>query len=108
VSAAANPLWWMSGWLSIMGIEVKLLYPALQTLVNGRDVLTVEGQTVGECLKDLVGQYPEAEKLLFNNQGRLLKQVYVYVNAEGLDKADFARSVTQRDQLILAVLITGG
>jgi hypothetical protein len=91
-----------------MGIKVKLFYPALQSLVQGRETLVVQGQTVGECLQDLVRQFPESKKLLFDSRGLLLKQVYVYVNAEGLHKADFARKVTERDELLLAVLITGG
>jgi hypothetical protein len=91
-----------------MGVNVQLFYPALQSLVQGRERVTVEGQTVGECLQDLVRQFPEAKKLLFDSQGLLLKHVYVYVNAEGLHKADFARKVTERDELLLAVLVTGG
>jgi hypothetical protein len=91
-----------------MAAKIKLFYPALQSLVQDRDVIMVEGQTVGECLKDLVRQVPGAQELIFTERGRLLKQVYVYVNAEGLDKADFARKVMPRDELILAVLITGG
>ena len=91
-----------------MGVKVKVFYPDLKKLINDQDVVTVEGRTVGECLNDLVKKYPGAEKLIFDKQGRLLKQVYVYVNAEGLNKADFTRTVTEKDELILAVLITGG
>jgi hypothetical protein len=91
-----------------MSIKVKLFYPELQGLADGRDAIRVEGQTVGECLEDLVRQLPQAQKLIFDSRGRLLKQVYVYVNAEGLNKADFSRAVTEWDELILAVLITGG
>jgi hypothetical protein len=91
-----------------MSIKVKLFYPELQGLADGRDAIGVEGQTVGDCLEDLVRQLPQARKLIFDGRGRLLKQVYVYVNAEGLNKAEFSRAVTERDELILAVLITGG
>jgi molybdopterin converting factor small subunit len=91
-----------------MSINVKIFYPELQNLIGGQDSITVEGKTVGECINDLVKRYPEAQNLLFEKNGQLLKQVYVYVNAEGLNKADFARRVTERDGLILAVLITGG
>jgi hypothetical protein len=91
-----------------MGVKVKVFYPDLKKLIHNQDIVTVAGHTVGECLSDLVKKYPGAEKLIFDKQGRLLKQVYVYVNAEGLNKADFTRTVTERDELILAVLITGG
>jgi hypothetical protein len=91
-----------------MGVKIKLFYPELQRLGNNQETVTVEGRTVGECLRDLVRQFSGAQELIFDEQGRLLKQVYVYVNAEGLNKADFARPVTERDELILAVLVTGG
>jgi hypothetical protein len=91
-----------------MSTKVKLFYPELQKLAGNRDSIALEGQTVGECLADLVRQFPGARDLIFDNLGLLLKQVYVYVNAEGLHKAEFKQPVTERDELILAVLITGG
>jgi hypothetical protein len=91
-----------------MSIKIKLFYPDLQRLIDNRDTIMVEGQTVGECLQDLVRRHPEAKELIFNDRGTLIKQVYVYVNAEGMNKADFSRQITPRDELILAVLITGG
>ncbi|MBN1189214.1 MAG: MoaD/ThiS family protein [Dehalococcoidales bacterium] len=91
-----------------MSIRIRLFYRELQSLAGGHDSVTVEGQTVGECLEDLVRRYPGVEKLILDDRGRLLKYVYVYVNAEGLNKAELSRAVTERDELILAVLITGG
>jgi len=63
---------------------------------------------VGECLDDLVRQHPGAQKLIFDTRGGLLKPVYVFVNAESMYKADLARAVGGKDELILAVLATGG
>jgi hypothetical protein len=91
-----------------MGVKIKLFYPALQRLVDSLDELRVEGATVGECLDDLVRQYPDAQGLLFDPRGGLLKPVYVFVNAEGMGKADLAEAVGDKDELILAVLATGG
>ncbi len=91
-----------------MGVKIKVFYPELQRLVDRPDELRVEGATVGECLDDLVRQYPDAQRLLFDPRGGLLKPVYVFVNAEGMRKADLARPVGDKDELILAVLATGG
>ena len=91
-----------------MSTSIRLFYPDLQKLTGNRERINVEGSNVGECLNDLVKRYPESHALLFDKQGRLLKQVYVYVNAEGLNKADFAQKLLPKDELILAVLITGG
>lgn len=91
-----------------MSVKVRLFYPALQTLLGNVSEAEVEGETVGECLADLARRHPGVEKLLFDSHGRLLKRVYVFVNAESTSKAESSKRVTDRDTLILAVLATGG
>jgi hypothetical protein len=91
-----------------MAVKIRIFYPALQALLEGSDEAQAEGATVGECLEDLAGRYPAARKLLFDARGRLLKPVYVFVNAESLQKADLARTVTGDDVLIVAILAIGG
>ncbi len=91
-----------------MNVKVNIYYPELERLIGGKGPVSVNGNTVGEALGDLVRQYPSAEKLIFAEKGKLLKQVYVWVNSENMYKADLDRCLTDRDQLILAVLITGG
>ena len=90
------------------GVRVRAFYPELQRLFDSPEDIHVEGETVGECLDYLIRKYPGAESLLFDSRGRLLKRVYVFVNAEGMYKADLAKPVSGKDELILAVLATGG
>ena len=80
----------------------------VQQCLDNRDSVEVNGTTVGECLDDLVRQYAEAGKWIFDEKHRLQKPVFVYVNAESTYKVDLSRPVTTKDQLILAVLVTGG
>jgi molybdopterin converting factor small subunit len=91
-----------------MAIKINIFYPAVQEYLGNRDSVEVNGTTVGECLDDLVRQYPEAGKWILNDKHQLLKPVFVYVNAESAYKVDLSRPVTSKDQLILAVLVTGG
>ncbi|NLO28505.1 MAG: MoaD/ThiS family protein [Actinobacteria bacterium] len=91
-----------------MSLALKIFYPELSRVVGGSDEVWVNGTTVGECLSDLISRYPEAERLLFDRGGRLLKLVYVYVNAEGMTKAEMSWPVREKDRLIVAVLATGG
>jgi molybdopterin converting factor small subunit len=91
-----------------MGIKLNILYSEIARLIENREKLEVEGETVGECLYALVRLYPEAEKMLFDRSGQLARQVFVYVNAEGLNKAELFEPVKDGDTLIIAVLITGG
>ena len=91
-----------------MSVRVRIFYPALQGLLGGTNEAVVEGATVGECLSDLVQRHPEAAKLLYDARGRLLRQVYVFVNAESTAKAEYSRPVTEKDHLIIAALALGG
>ena len=45
---------------------------------------------------------------MFDANGELQKRFYVFVNQESMFKADFDRSVTDKDELILVVLATAG
>ena len=91
-----------------MSVGLSIFYPALQRLLGSPDEVRCEGHTVGECLSDLVRRHPGAQELLFDTRGELLPPVYVFVNMEGMFKADLAKAVTDSDELILAVLATGG
>jgi len=91
-----------------MGIKINIFYPRLKQLIKEPDLVEVNGSNVGECLNDLTRQFPGTEQWLFNEQGQLLRHVYIYVNAESGYKADLAAPTKEGDILIIAALITGG
>ena len=91
-----------------MSVRVKIYHAELQRVIGAPGELRLEGKTVGECLADLVRRYPQAEPILFDANGKLHKRFYVFVNQESMFKADFARVVTDQDELILVVLATAG
>jgi molybdopterin converting factor small subunit len=87
---------------------VKAFHAELQRVIGNPAELRVEGATVGECLADLVRRYPDARPIIFDSKGDLHKRFYVFVNQEGMFKADFARPVTEKDELLLVVLAVAG
>ena len=91
-----------------MSVRVRIFYPRLRDLIDQPGEVRVNGQTVGDCLQDLVARFPDARELIFDREGRLQRHVYVYVNADSLHRADPARPVTEKDELLLAVLATAG
>jgi hypothetical protein len=91
-----------------MSVKIRAFYPDLQRLFDDPDDVRVVGLTVGECLADLVSRYPGAGKLLFDTRGKLLKQVHVFVNSEGMFKPELTKPVHEGDQLIIAVMAIGG
>jgi len=91
-----------------MSVRANIFYPQIQQYINNQDAAKVDGSTVGECLNDLIRQFPGVEQWLFDKRGQLLEHVYVYINAESARKADLSEPVKETDELIIAVLITGG
>ena len=91
-----------------MSIRVNIFYPGLQDFIGNPDQVKVAGNTIGGCLGDLIKQFPGAEKWLFDEKGQLLESVFVYINAESARKAKLTDSITEKDELIIAMLLIGG
>ena len=75
---------------------------------NGLEVVSVEGNTVGECLSRLVQQYPGMEKALFAKKDKLLNVVEVFVNHATAYPNELAKPVKDGDEITLLVMLAGG
>jgi hypothetical protein len=54
-------------------MSVNVIIPKfLKYLTNNAEVANVNGNTVGECLIDLIEQYPGIKEQLFDKDGNLL------------------------------------
>lgn len=91
-----------------MKVNVKIYSAKILGAMHYPKSVFAEGNTVGECLDNLVEQYPEIEDMLFDKVRRLRRELYVYVNAESLKKVELSRILKTGDELIIAVLVTGG
>jgi molybdopterin converting factor small subunit len=75
---------------------------------NGLEVISVEGNTVGECLSNLVQQYPGMEKALFTKKDKLLNVVEVFVNDATAYPNELSKPVKDGDKITLLVMLAGG
>jgi molybdopterin converting factor small subunit len=75
---------------------------------NGLEVVTVEGNTVGECLNHLIKQFPGMEKALFAKKDKLLNVVEVFINHETAYPNELIKPVKDGDEIHLIVMLTGG
>jgi molybdopterin converting factor small subunit len=75
---------------------------------NGLEVVAVEGQTVGECLNQLIKQFPGMEKALFAKKDKLLNNVEVYLNHASAYPNELLKPVKDDDEIHLLVMLTGG
>ena len=84
------------------------LYSSLQSYADGRGTLQVEGNTVGECLTDLVRKFPKLNPVLFEPDGKLRPIVFVSINLESPNPEKLDKPISAADQLYLVLIIVGG
>jgi molybdopterin converting factor small subunit len=77
-------------------------------LTNGLEVVAVEGNTVGECLNQLIKQFPGMEKALFAKKDKLLNNVEIYLNHTSAYPNELVKSVKDGDEIHLVIMLTGG
>jgi len=90
-----------------MSIRVNI-HQTLRHLTNGQGMAEVNGTTVGECLNELVQQFPGMETRLFDKKGTLLNYVDIYVNLESSYPEELAKPVKDGDELSITLMIAGG
>ena len=90
-----------------MSVKVHL-YSGLKEFTNDQNVAEVHGSAVGECLTDLVKQFPRMKQELFDKDGKLLGHIFVSVNLQSTYPEELAKVVNDGDELYIALIIAGG
>ena len=90
-----------------MSIEINI-HQALRHLTNKLSKVEVHGATVGECLNDLVRQFPGVKPKIFGKNGKLLNYIDIYVNQESSYPEELAKRVNDGDRLHITLIIAGG
>lgn len=90
-----------------MSIEISL-HRTHRRYTDGKEIIKVEGKTVGECLQDLVKQYPPLEKALFVKNGKLNSIIEVYLNGVSAYPNELVKPVKDGDKINLVYMLSGG
>jgi adenylyltransferase/sulfurtransferase len=86
-----------------------LIPTPLRVYVDKRDVVQVEGNTVGELLEDLTAQYSDLKKHLYNEDGRLRSFVNIYLNDDDIRYLDKEATVVKNgDTISIVPSVAGG
>jgi molybdopterin converting factor small subunit len=72
------------------------------------DELEVEGQTVGECINQLVAKHPDMQKALFDKNGKLKNIIDIYLNQESTYPKELEKPVKDGDEIHITVILAGG
>ena len=90
-----------------MSIKINI-HRTHRQFTNGLDIVEVDGNTVGACLDNLVKQFPDMGKVLFNKKGKLVNVVEIYVNLKSAYPNELAKQVSNGDNIHITLMIAGG
>lgn len=89
----------------LMGITIKVT-PILRRYTGNRQIVEVDGNTVLDCLKNLVARYPDTEKWLFSNSEAPM--ICLFLNKEVILPEKLNTKVSGGDVIDLCPVIGGG
>jgi molybdopterin converting factor small subunit len=84
------------------------LHLTLRQHANGQEIVEAQGKTVGECLKDLVGKFPDLEPSIFDKKGKLNHAVEIYLNLQSAYPNELAKPVKDGDEIHVTLMLAGG
>ena len=90
-----------------MSVKINI-HPVLHHFTDDQDIVKVDGNTVGECLGELVARFPQIEKGLFGKNGKLLNYVEIYINGQSAYPDELAKPVKDRDEIHIIIMLAGG
>jgi sulfur-carrier protein len=83
--------------------------PVLRAQVGGLKQVDVPGDTVGDVIDSLLGQYPSLREQLLTPEGTLNRFVNVYVNGRDVRyEQELATPVSAADTVVLLPAMAGG
>jgi len=90
-------------------VSIKVhIHRTHRQFTNGLDIIEVEGNKVGDCLRNLVTQFPNVEKEVFDKKGNLLNIIEIYVNLESAYPNELAKPVKDGDDIHVTLMLAGG
>ncbi len=90
-----------------MSVKVNIS-PFLFQYTNNRQVVAVDGSTVGQCLNHLVREFPGLKQWLFKKNGKLCSYLEIYINEVSAYPDELAKPVKEGDVLDIVFIISGG
>jgi molybdopterin converting factor small subunit len=90
-----------------MSVRIHL-HPDMVGLAGNNEIFEATGTTVGECLWDLIGQYPDVGELVFDEDSQLKTFIEIYVNRTTTYPDALGEKVADGDEIHLMLTVAGG
>lgn len=82
---------------------------SLRPHVDGKRSVEIDGDNVGAILTTLAKEYPKLKSHLYDDAGRLVAFINVFVNDENIrDRDGEETKLTERDEILLVPAMAGG
>ncbi|UCF07347.1 MAG: MoaD/ThiS family protein [Thermoplasmata archaeon] len=91
-----------------MKISVKLLKPFSDIAGRGEVGLDFEEGTATRALEQLCELYPDLKQALFEEDGQISYSVNVFVNDRPLIGSEEERQLSEGDELLVFMAVSGG
>ncbi|WP_457554025.1 MoaD/ThiS family protein [Desulfobacula sp.] len=75
---------------------------------SGQKTIEVDGNDVGEALKDLVALYPGMKNVIFDKKGELNHYIEIYLNNESTYPDELKKQVRTGDEIQIVTFLAGG
>ncbi len=75
---------------------------------GGLDTVEVQGNNVGDCLEDLIRQFPDMRNALFDKKGKLLNAVEIYINQKSAYPDELVKPIKDEDNIHITLMLAGG
>jgi molybdopterin converting factor small subunit len=90
-----------------MSIEVYFP-PSLQSMVNDLRHVSVTGSTLGDCLDQVIQEYPQLREAIFGLNQTLNKKLSYFINGENAHPEMLKRIVRDGDKVFIMDILVGG
>jgi len=90
-------------------VSIKVnIHKTHHQFTNDLDIVKAEGNIVGDCLNNLVRQFPVMGEALFDKKGKLARVIEIYVNSKSAYPDELAKQVKDGDNIHITLLLAGG
>jgi len=90
-----------------MSVEINIP-PVLQAIINDNCRINTSGATIGECVEDMVQQYPALIPKLYDKHRKLRKGTSIFLNGVDIYPNPLSKLVKDGDKIHIANIILGG
>ena len=89
-------------------MSVKVILHPYLTDGAGEAKIELDGSTVKECIKNLVGRFPAMQSKLFGKNEKLHGYVEILVNGQPTVPLELAYPLKDGDEMAILVFLSGG